>query len=69
MNVTGHSANARRTFVNGETMRLGRFLDLDDRLLVGWRRSYRCECGLRCTSSGDISDHTLRCRVQQEVFT
>ena len=62
----GVSGLSRRAFVFAETMRPGRFLDVAD--LVGWRRSYCCECGFRCTGAGDINDHAARCRVQQEMF-
>ena len=62
----GVSGLSRRAFVFTETMRLGRFLDVSD--LVGWRRSYRCDCGFHCTGSGEIHDHATRCRVQQEMF-
>ena len=62
----GVSGLSRRAFVFTETMRLGRFLDVAD--LVGWRRSYRCDCGFRCTGAGEIYDHARACRVQQEMF-
>jgi hypothetical protein len=45
----------RREFIRRETMALGRFLDVQD--LVGWRRSYRCECGYRTTDPGGLWDH------------
>lgn len=52
---------ARRAFVHRETMALGRFLDVDGPLVVGWRRSYSCECGFRCTAPGAIYDHAQTC--------
>ena len=63
----------RRAFVHAETMRLGVFLaGDDDRTLVGWMRSYRCECGFRCTGAGEIYDHAAICGMppagQQELF-
>jgi len=62
----GVSELSRRAFVFAETLRLGRFLDVPD--LVGWRRSYQCDCGFHSTGSGEIYDHTRICRVQQEMF-
>jgi len=62
----GVSGLSRRAFVFAETLRLGRFLDVAD--LVGWRRSYRCDCGFRCTGAREIYDHTRACRVQRGMF-
>ena len=53
----------RRAFIRAETTRLGAFLDVDAKELVGWSRSYRCGCGFRCTTPGDIWDHSLTCRA------
>jgi hypothetical protein len=50
----------RRAFVRGENLALGRFLNVEH--LAAWSRHYHCEaCGFRCTSPGDIWDHTLAC--------
>jgi hypothetical protein len=55
----------RREFVQRENEHLGRFLDVDH--LVGWRRTYRCDCGFTCAAPGDIHDH--RCAsVQGDLF-
>jgi hypothetical protein len=51
---------SRRDFVSAETEHLGAFLG-DSAFLVGWSRSYRCDCGFRCTAPGDIYDHSLVC--------
>lgn len=52
----------RRAFVNRENDILGRFLGADDqRVIIGWRRHYRCACGFACTAPGAIFDHTARC--------
>lgn len=50
----------RRAFVHAENNRLGAFLG-DDPLLVSWRREYRCACGRRFTSPGEIFDHATTC--------
>jgi hypothetical protein len=47
----------RRAFVRSENNALGRFLEVDH--LVGWQRSYSCECGFRCNAPGEIYDHTI----------
>lgn len=53
----------RRSFVRSENLHLGRFLDAEH--LVGWHRSYRCECcGFRCTSPGEMWDHVLVCQAE-----
>lgn len=49
----------RRAFVRSEHARLARFIDVD--ALVGWRRTYRCDCGFQCFAPGDIWDHTQVC--------
>lgn len=54
---------ARRAFVHRETIVLGRFLDAP--LVVGWSRSYRCDCGFTCRSPGEIWDHTQGCRATE----
>lgn len=51
----------RREFVRRENNRLGEFLGADD--VVGWRRSYKCECGYTCTAPGDIYDHAQACKM------
>ncbi len=55
----------RRAFVNSETDTLGQFIAEFDaygdplpRLIVAWRREYRCECGYKTSSPGSIFDHT-----------
>lgn len=53
----------RRTFVSTETLHLTRFLDVEH--LVGWRRSYRCECGFTCYDPGGIWDHAQACGQQR----
>jgi hypothetical protein len=47
----------RRRFVNVETMHLGRFLAAAGDGLVGWRRTYKCECGATFTGAGEVWDH------------
>lgn len=59
---------ARRSFVRAENLRLGRFLDEGGvGLLVGWRRTYLCECGFRCSSPGEIFDHSQACAHKHET--
>ena len=52
---------ARRAFVRAENNHLGRFLNIDN--LVGWNRSYRCDCGFSCAAPGEIFDHAQACHV------
>ena len=47
----------RRAFIRDENTRLERLLDVPPPLLVGWRRSYRCDCGFATGSPGAIFDH------------
>lgn len=57
----------RRAFVHAETIALGRFLGADE--VAGWSRTYRCDCGYRCTAPGDIWDHAQACgpKGQQQL--
>ena len=48
--------DGRRAFVDAENMHLGKFLDVE--CLIGWRRSYVCECGFRCACPGEIYAHS-----------
>lgn len=50
----------RRAFVRKENEKLGKFLNVE--ALKGWGRWYRCDCGFRCNSPGDIFDHSKQCR-------
>lgn len=56
-NRPAETNNARRAFVRSETNALGRFLGDSDGTLVGWDRTYRCECGFVCHSAQEIFDH------------
>lgn len=56
---------SRRDFVRAETERLGAFLGDGD--VVGWSRSYRCDCGFHCSAAGDIYDHSLVCEAGKPV--
>lgn len=51
----------RRAFSRSENLHLGAFLDDGGSDIVWWSRSYRCDCGFRCTAPGDIYDHSLAC--------
>ncbi len=51
----------RREFANSETMRLGLFLNVDPKLLIGWHREYCCGCGFSCTKPRAIYDHAQQC--------
>ena len=55
-------ARARRDFVNAENLALGRFLGAAEQLrIVGWGRSYQCDCGFACRSPGAVFGHVREC--------
>lgn len=51
------AVKAQREFTRQENNKLGAFLDIPSKELVGWSRSYKCDCGFSCRSPKDIWNH------------
>jgi hypothetical protein len=54
-------ANVARQFADRWLMS-----DMKQSLLVGYSRSYRCECGFACVDANTIYDHSMQCGVKPE---
>ena len=57
--MTTTDATTRKAFRDRENRTLARFLDTSD--LIGWQRTYKCECGFSCFAPNDIYDHSAEC--------